>query len=397
VLYEFDDAALKRGVYPVLDRAPATAPEARTLARQRRHVSPALPRREQSLVAHMAAVTRDAVAGSPDLLTQLPRAVEFRIGSRDYGEVAGVVELVASWPSQAAHRDPGIAVRFAPAWRRAARRPARRCARHRLNAGLLESRRTWSCSHAQSTARVASSAYAQGLEAYAAQHPAAGLGAERRGADSNGSNVGRAVPATPVPGGTIAATMRDRNGCFNLNNLVDAGGAPNPPWLDKFRRLLTALRLDPNLADAVGAWLDSRPGNEDPYYLAQSVAYRAAKRQFIHVSELRLVKGVSGDVYAALAPHVCALPRGTRINVNTASVPVLMTLSGITTEQLAERVWQEGHANYPDLVTLQSIVPGIQSESLYLRRQQQLFSGARRHHAGRSAVHVLQPDRTSTR
>jgi general secretion pathway protein K len=80
---------------------------------------------------------------------------------------------------------------------------------------------------------------------------------------------------------------------------------------------------------------------------------------------LRLVKGVGGDVYAALAPHVCALPRGTRINVNTASVPVLMTLSGVTTEQLAQRVWQEGHANYPDLAALQSIVPGIQGESLY--------------------------------
>ena len=208
-------------------------------------------------------------------------------------------------------------------------------------------------------------AYAQGLEAYAARILQQDWALNGGGADSNGSMWAVPFPPTPVPGGTIAATMRDRNGCFNLNNLVDAGGAPNPPWLDRFRRLLTALRLDPNLADAVGAWLDSRPGNEDPYYLAQPVAYRAAKRQFIHVSELRLVKGVSGDVYAALAPHVCALPRGTRINVNTASVPVLMTLSGVTTEQLAERVWQEGHANYPDLVALQSIVPSIQSESLY--------------------------------
>jgi general secretion pathway protein K len=159
--------------------------------------------------------------------------------------------------------------------------------------------------------------------------------------------------------------MRDRNGCFNLNNLVDAAGAPNPPWVEKFRRLLTALRLDPSLADAVGAWQDSRPGNEDPYYLAQPVPYRAAKRQFIHVSELRLVKGINGDAYAALAPHVCALPRGTKINVNTASVPVLMTLDGVTTEQLAQRVWQEGRANYPDLAALQAIVPGIQAESLY--------------------------------
>jgi general secretion pathway protein K len=208
-------------------------------------------------------------------------------------------------------------------------------------------------------------AYAQGLEAYAARVLQQDWAANAGGADSAASAWAVPLPPTPVPGGVIAATMRDRNGCFNLNDLVDAGGAPNPPWPDKFRRLLTALRLDPNLADAVAAWMDSRPGNEDPYYLAQPVPYRAAKRNFIHVSELRLVKGVSGDIYSLLAAHVCALPAGTRINVNTASVPVLMTLSGITTEQLAQRVWQEGHANYASLDALQSIVPGIMAESRY--------------------------------
>ena len=44
---------------------------------------------------------REAMAGAPDLLTQLPRAVEFRVVTGDYGEIAGVVELVSSWPSQA--------------------------------------------------------------------------------------------------------------------------------------------------------------------------------------------------------------------------------------------------------------------------------------------------------
>lgn len=208
-------------------------------------------------------------------------------------------------------------------------------------------------------------AYAQGLEAYAARVLQQDWALNGGGADSAASAWAVPLPPTPVPGGIIAATMRDRNGCFNLNNLVDASGAPNPPWPDKFRRLLTALRLDPNLADAVTAWMDSRPGSDDPYYLAQPQPYRAAKRTFIHASELRLVKGVSGDVYAALAPHVCALPPGTRINVNTASVPVLMTLSAITTEQLAQRVWQDGHANYQGLDALQSIVPGILAESRY--------------------------------
>src|SRR5262249_2333698 len=69
-------------------------------------------------------------------------------------------------------------------------------------------------------------------------------------------------------------------------------------------------------------------------------------------SELRLVRGVSADVYARLAPEVCALSRGTKININTASVAVLMTLSSIMTEQAAKAIAQDGHANYTDITKL---------------------------------------------
>lgn len=208
-------------------------------------------------------------------------------------------------------------------------------------------------------------AYAQGLEAYAARVLQQDWAANGGSSDSNSSVWAVPLPPTPVPNGLISATMRDRNGCFNLNNLVDANGQPNAPWPDKFRILLNALRLDPNLADAVVAWMNTQPGIEDPYYLAQPVAYREAKQGFVHVSELRLVKGVSGNAFAALAPHVCALPPGTRININTATPPVLMTLNGVGTLQVAQRIWQEGHANYTSLSDLASIVPGVQSESRY--------------------------------
>jgi len=202
--------------------------------------------------------------------------------------------------------------------------------------------------------------YAQGLEVYAARVLQQAWAANS-GSDSSSSPWAVPLPPTPVPNGIIAATMRDRNGCFNLNNLVDNAGAANAPWPDKFRKLLTALQLDPALTEAVMAWQSSAPGSDDPFYLAQPVPYRAAKRYFIHVSELRLVKGVSGDVYAALAPHVCALPAGTRINVNTATVPVLMTITGVSTEQIARRIWQDGHANYPglDAEALKTVVPGL--------------------------------------
>jgi general secretion pathway protein K len=85
-------------------------------------------------------------------------------------------------------------------------------------------------------------------------------------------------------------------------------------------------------------------------YLLATPAYRAANRRFAHLSELRQVRGIDRDTYATLAPHLCALPGPSRLNVNTATVPVLMSLSASITPQIAERLAKEGHANYKDIV-----------------------------------------------
>jgi general secretion pathway protein K len=190
-------------------------------------------------------------------------------------------------------------------------------------------------------------AYAQGLELYAAQVllDAQGVNA---GIDSNASPWTLPLPPQPVPGGTISATMRDLNGCFNLNNLMPPPlGPPNRnDWLRVFGQLRGVRGVDPALAGAVADWLDP-DGNAagEGIYLSQPVPYRPARRAFAHVSELRLVSGVSGEVYAQLAPYVCALPPGTRINVDTASVPVLQALLD-TTPAVAERLWQNGSAQW---------------------------------------------------
>jgi general secretion pathway protein K len=189
-------------------------------------------------------------------------------------------------------------------------------------------------------------AYAQGLEAYAAQVLLKDLG-DDPGIDTNADIWAAPLPPQQVPGGVITASMQDLNGCFNLNNLAgDAGGT----WFAMFGRLLEARGLDPTIATAVRDWLGTGDGSDvvDGYYLAQPVPYRSAQRAFVHVSELRLVRGVTRDAYARLAPYVCALPPGTKINVNTASVPVLQTLGPISQAQ-AESLWQNGQAHFGDV------------------------------------------------
>ena len=191
-------------------------------------------------------------------------------------------------------------------------------------------------------------AYAQGLEQYAAQ---ALLVSESQDPhlDTNTSVWALPLPPQPVPGGVISATMRDLNGCFNLNNLAPKTRGGDPAnWGPIFDRLLAALGMDRHLAGAVTAWLGSNTsdGPAASAYLALPIPYRPRNDVFVHVSELRLVLGVTGDVYARLAPYVCVLPPGTKINLNTASVPVLQSLG--LAKQVAQSLWNNGQANYTD-------------------------------------------------
>lgn len=138
------------------------------------------------------------------------------------------------------------------------------------------------------------------------------------------------LPPLPVEDGMIAFEVEDAQGRFNLNNMVRAG-APSGPDIAMFQRLLTSLRLDPAISEALVDWLDpdsnTRPGGaEDTEYLSLSQPYRAANQPLQSVDELRLVKGFSDKVVKALRPYVTALPGATTVNVNTASDKVLEAL-----------------------------------------------------------------------
>jgi general secretion pathway protein K len=192
--------------------------------------------------------------------------------------------------------------------------------------------------------------YAKGLEDYAARV----LTQDSRSDDSDTSTDIWAVPLppTPVPGGEINATMTDLDGRFNLNNLATPNSAL---WKAKFDLLLQALQLDPNLSQNVIAWMGNSTGSaSEGWYLGQTVPYRPSLRPFAHVSELRLVQGFDSATYARILPHVAALPAGTSININTATVPVLMTLDPNLTEQTAAAIWQEGHATFGSIGDLAS-------------------------------------------
>ena len=157
--------------------------------------------------------------------------------------------------------------------------------------------------------------------------------------------------------GFIEIQARDLNGCFNVNALLgqdgapapgeaaneagdednsDAPGASGPSHLGRFKTLLRNLQIAERFAEAALDWMDGNQevsqtlldtGAEDQEYLSQDPAYRTADRRLAHVSELRLLQGMSQEDFERLAPHVCALPTVTlRVNVNTATQQTLAAL-----------------------------------------------------------------------
>jgi general secretion pathway protein K len=170
--------------------------------------------------------------------------------------------------------------------------------------------------------------YALGAEGWAGRI----LARDRNGHDSLDEDWAMSLPPTPVEGGSLAGRLEDAQGRFNLNNLLDPQGQPSQPDLARFQCLLQALELPRGLAQVALDWLDpdSQPaipdGAEDYAYLGQHPPYRAANQRFYSVSELRLLAGMDEAMYQRLAPLVTALPEITRINVNTAPLPLLQCL-----------------------------------------------------------------------
>lgn len=146
-----------------------------------------------------------------------------------------------------------------------------------------------------------------------------------------------------IPDGEIELRIRDLSGLLNLNGTTDPAGR------DRMKRLLTALELNPNLADAVADWIDEDQeisgggGAEDGAYLIADPPYRSANGPFASVTELRLLPEMDEETWRRLVPFVAALPAGSRrINVNTAPGAVLAALApGMTPENAAGYAFPE--------------------------------------------------------
>ncbi|HSN18420.1 MAG TPA: type II secretion system minor pseudopilin GspK [Gammaproteobacteria bacterium] len=176
--------------------------------------------------------------------------------------------------------------------------------------------------------------YALGAEGWAEQILARDA-KKKHGVTSLDQDWAQQLPPLPVDGGQIQGKLEDLQGRFNINNVTAAGG------VRQFQLLLQALGQDPNLAQAVAAWIQAGNGmanaNDDNYTRLQP-PYITGQHAMESITELQLVTGFTPAVYAQVAPYVCALPAPTSVNINTASIPVIESLNENITADVASQV-----------------------------------------------------------
>lgn len=146
------------------------------------------------------------------------------------------------------------------------------------------------------------------------------------------------IPPIPVDGGEFEGTLEDLQGRFNLNNLVTLDPQTrvfmiDPKAVARLERLLDILQIETKWANVIADFIDTDAnpqfpdGAEDPTYTGLNPPYRAANMPITRTSELLAVAGFGQGRFRRLEPFVAALPVGTTINLCTAPVEVLDSLS----------------------------------------------------------------------
>jgi general secretion pathway protein K len=163
------------------------------------------------------------------------------------------------------------------------------------------------------------------------------------GNDSRQENWSKPL-AFDVEAGKLEGFLVDQQGRFDLNSLIGADGKRVDDAAAQYERLLVLLPLERPLDSGTATalvesaidWIDPDQapllnGAEDDEYTGRDPPYRPANFWFVSTSELLAVAGYTPEIYAALRPHITALPRppnGERwkLNVNTATDLVLASL-----------------------------------------------------------------------
>lgn len=164
---------------------------------------------------------------------------------------------------------------------------------------------------------------------------------------------------------SVSSAIFELQGLYNINQVEQD--------IPGFSRLLSILEPDFSQSDAmvlarnVAIWESKKLASYISsdlltYYAQLDPPYQVPHQLLSDKSELLLIKGFTPELYAKLEPYVIALPtdQKTAINLNTVSVPVLMSINPAITEDIAQQIIDlrnelNGFSKFEDLFKVKSL------------------------------------------
>jgi general secretion pathway protein K len=166
---------------------------------------------------------------------------------------------------------------------------------------------------------------------------------------------------TEATNATMSGSIVDAQSRYNLRNLAQ-NAVPNQSEIAVFQRLLSILKLDPNLAQTTA---DALAATQNPAAAETSSAPAPGKAvappamaSVTHNDDLLTIPGYSKSILDRLNNFVVILPEPTAVNVNTASAEVLAARMGIPLSDGGALIAGRAHAYFKDTADFESRAQG---------------------------------------
>jgi general secretion pathway protein K len=135
-----------------------------------------------------------------------------------------------------------------------------------------------------------------------------------------------------APNVNLTITIEDESSRFNVNSIINERGEIDEKYLESLKKLIEYLNINPNQALIIADWIDtdSEPRGFD--------SENSSKNDLLwSTDELKLIEGIDKETFDKLRPYITVFGNN-QININTAELPVLLSLDPDMTEELANRI-----------------------------------------------------------
>lgn len=197
--------------------------------------------------------------------------------------------------------------------------------------------------------------YARGLEDYAVNKL---VERQKQAVIDNQQSI--PLSGFTMAGASYQAELIDQQSLFDINQLIDSN--KQKAWVNLLRVL--APDVNAETSDAMGkelsTWLGPAEKAESANpYSTKNPAYQRGHQLMLLPNMLLLIEGMNSEIFTKLRPMITALPKSSKYNINTITIPVLTALVGdeAVTDILQQRQ-ALGIVNQVKDINIAKVAPG---------------------------------------